>query len=183
MGQLPPGGVERRKKLFVNKRMQSRLIGLIAAFVIIAAMLFFLFEYFGVERGAETQKTALGLLIRLLLVLILALIAVVYFGIQFSQRIAGPIYAFGRNLGYIYQGNYTQELKLRKNDEFQNLAGIFNQTLGSLKNRIQEDIVFSDKLINEIQSLEEINSQTKEYLINLIKEYRDSKEQFVVKRS
>jgi methyl-accepting chemotaxis protein len=172
MAEQPAGGELRRKKLFINRELQGRLIGVISLFVVAAGILMVIWEFFG------GPKEGLQLLVRLLLVLILVLIGVVYVGIRFSHRIAGPIYAFGRQLMDIYRGDYTRDLKFRRGDEFQNVAGIFNQTMGVLRERAQEDIAFAEK-IHGLIGASSMDAPSKEALAMAIKEYRAKKERHI----
>jgi len=180
MAETPPGGINRRKRLFVNKRVQGRMIGMIAIFVTLAIFIFFIAQIvFMPQAEGPGSKRIVVLFVHLLLILILALIGVVYVGLRFSQKIAGPIYAFGRNLSFVYRGDYTKSLALRKTDEFQNLANAFNKTLEALRGRVQDDIRFLDKLAQEIGRLPDDCSTSKINMLNSINELKEAKAQLI----
>jgi len=169
--------VDRRRKLLVDRSAQGHILRLLTVLVLVAMLAFIGIALFG--HGAEPNSVKL--LVWLLLATILILIGVVYFGLRFSNKIVGPIYAFGRNLKSVQQGDYTGELHLRHGDEFQNLAGVFNLTVESLRQRINDDIDFCDRLVADLDGLVVQNQQAKDALVRMIKEQRTAKERFVVK--
>ena len=172
------GNVNRRKKLLVDRPVQFHFIRLLA-FVVLAVMVAFII----VERGGG-HGPGIGpvqMLVTLLLATILILIGVIYFGLRFSNKIVGPIYAFGRNLQQVQQGDYTGELHLRHGDEFQNLSGVFNLTVEALRQRIYDDVAFYNKLIGEVQALGGLDQRAKDELVRLIQEQRAVKERYVTK--
>jgi methyl-accepting chemotaxis protein len=178
MTDQPTGGAERRRKLvIINRALQGRLVGLLALLVVISSA-------FAVIVGAVIgpklgPQNFISLLILLLLITLFVLMGVVYIGLRFSQRIAGPIYHFGRQLTDIFQGDYTRALIFRKNDEFQNLAGAFNHAMASLRDRVQEDISFCDGLAGSIEELTTIEPGKRDDLVRSIKEYRAKKERHI----
>lgn len=178
MSANTPVGSERRKQLLVNKTLQGRMIGIIALFTVVSSVLFVILQMIaGPKQGPQSF---ISLLVNLLLVLILVLIGVVYTGLRFSQRIAGPIHHFGRQLGDIYQGNYTRELKFRKGDEFQNLAGAFNHAMGTLRDRVNDDIAFMDDISHRLETLHG-DAAGVEAIKTSLREYRLKKESHLKK--
>jgi methyl-accepting chemotaxis protein len=173
MADQPMGGTERRKKLFINRALQGRLIALLALFAVLISVLFIILEMTGGARVGP--QSAVSLLVKVVLVLIAVLIGVVYVGLRYSQRIAGPIYHFGRQLTDIVHGDYSNTLHFRKNDEFQNVAVAFNHAMDSLRGRVNEDIDFYKKLIAEIENLSGADSGKKDALIAMLKNYSDKK--------
>jgi len=57
----------------------------------------------------------------------------------FSHFIAGPIYRFQRVLEDIKQGKINIHVKLRKRDEFKEVADGFNQAFSSLRVKLREE--------------------------------------------
>jgi methyl-accepting chemotaxis protein len=169
---------ERRRKLLVDKPTQLHFIRLLA-FIVLAAMVAFVIVTLS-HHGGQVNKP-IQLIVALLLATIMILIGVVYVGLRFSNKIVGPIYAFGRNLKLVQQGNYTGELHLRHGDEFQNLAGVFNLTVEALRQRIHDDLAFLEKLASELEQLGAANPQTKNALALLIQEQRSLKERCITK--
>ena len=102
------------------------------------------------ERGAFLVGDAV---LTLLLVVLAVTFVVIVYGIRFSHRIAGPVYALSRNMSFVKQGRLTAELKLREKDQFQNLAGSFNTMLAVLREREQGDIDVLARLKEDVDQL------------------------------
>jgi len=170
---------ERRKQLLVDKPTQLHFIRLLA-FIVLAAMIAFMIVTWS-HHGGPVNKP-IQLIVALLLATIMILIGVVYVGLRFSNKIVGPIYAFGRNLKFVQQGNYAGDLHLRHGDEFQNLAGVFNLTVEALRQRIHDDLDFLEKLASELDRLDAANpQQAKDAIALLIQEQRSLKERCITK--
>jgi nitrate/nitrite-specific signal transduction histidine kinase len=67
---------------------------------------------------------------------LLVIIQIVLLTIFFSHKVAGPIYRIERQCHGIIDGDYTGEIILRKGDEMQNLAGLFNEVISKTRERI-----------------------------------------------
>ncbi len=70
---------------------------------------------------------------------ILALAVVFALSLIFSHFVAGPIYRFEKTLEAMRDGDLTILVRLRPRDEFKEIANLFNQTLASLRNRLQKE--------------------------------------------
>jgi nitrogen fixation/metabolism regulation signal transduction histidine kinase len=53
-------------------------------------------------------------------------------GIVLTHKIAGPIMVIKRRMADIERGDFGAQIKLRKGDEFKDLADSFNKMLNSL---------------------------------------------------
>ncbi|MBD3320875.1 MAG: hypothetical protein GF350_07270 [Chitinivibrionales bacterium] len=67
----------------------------------------------------------------------LVIIQIVLLTIFFSHRLAGPIYRFEKACHSLIEGNYTKEIRLRKNDEMKNLASLFNDAIRVTRERLR----------------------------------------------
>lgn len=69
------------------------------------------------------------------------LMMAVTFGLAliFSHFIAGPIYRFEKTMEAMRDGDLTVFVRLRKRDEFKEVADVFNQALASLRNRVKKE--------------------------------------------
>jgi nitrate/nitrite-specific signal transduction histidine kinase len=54
----------------------------------------------------------------------------------FSHRLAGPIYRLERVCHDLIEGKYDQQIVLRKGDEMQNLATLFNEAMAKTRERL-----------------------------------------------
>jgi nitrate/nitrite-specific signal transduction histidine kinase len=68
--------------------------------------------------------------------LFLVIIQIVLLTIFFSHKVAGPIYRMECECHEVIDGRYTSEIHLRKGDDLQNLAGLFNTAVGASRQRI-----------------------------------------------
>jgi methyl-accepting chemotaxis protein len=166
----PPGGVERRKRLLVNSAVQGRYVGLIALAVVAAVALF------AVGVAIEGDQTLPALVVRLLVALSLFLAGVVYIGLIFSRRLVGPIYAFARTLAQITRGEYTGALRLRKHDQFTELAEAFNRTLEALRTRAAEDVMLLDELATRIGQAPGLDDEAKRALLARLESAKAAKQ-------
>jgi methyl-accepting chemotaxis protein len=135
----------RRRKYFIDKRFQGKVAGLTAIIVVLvgltAAVLMLLAKP-ATGAGPQAQAEALffKLILLLLVVIAVTVVATIIYSVRFSHRIVGPIFAFSRHLNWIKDGIYIRDLKLRKGDEFQNLARVFNNMQTSLRQRSQATV-------------------------------------------
>ena len=73
--------------------------------------------------------------------------------ILFSHRIAGPIYRFEKTVETLSEGNFSIRLKLRKRDEFHEIADGLNSLALFLENRQFEEQFFRSEcreLLNQL---------------------------------
>jgi nitrogen fixation/metabolism regulation signal transduction histidine kinase len=56
--------------------------------------------------------------------------------IFFSHKLAGPIYRFEKMCHTLIEGNYTDKIYLRRGDEMQNLAQLFNEAIRTSNERL-----------------------------------------------
>lgn len=161
MGQMP--GQERRRKYVVDKRFQVRYIVLIilvlalcvAVGISLATVAFQSLS--SEELGTFERISKVNFLFWLVLLgVLIMLVAVGFYGLRLSHRIAGPVYAFSRHLDLIKRGIYYSDLKLRKKDEFKNLANSFNIALEALRAREREQIESLEEIASTLNNLSKI---------------------------
>ena len=66
----------------------------------------------------------------------LVIIQVVLLTIFFSHKVAGPIYRLERVCHNLINGQYTDQIRLRKGDEMQNLANLLNEAIRLTRERM-----------------------------------------------
>lgn len=90
-------------------------------------------------------------------------------GVIYTQRIAGPIYAFRRKFQDFSRTLNPQKIKLRTHDEFHSLEESFNigmETLGQHLNKLQQSTSRAQQLLMSNQTeeaLKELNNTISEY--------------------
>jgi signal transduction histidine kinase len=72
-------------------------------------------------------------------------------GIFVSHRLAGPIFAIGRKMNDLSQGNFNATLHLRKNDEFQDLKDKFNNLVKSLQNQVKSELIKMNSVLGALK--------------------------------
>ncbi len=69
--------------------------------------------------------------------LLLIIVQIGLLTVFFSHRIAGPIFRLEKACHTIIDGDYTDEIRLRKRDEMKNLAGLFNEMIRKTNQRLK----------------------------------------------
>ncbi len=139
---MSPQEQERRRRYFIDKDFQGKYVALLVVFIIALGVAGILILMVGgrapgvPEAQAELNKA----IIAMVMVILVFCAFTVWYGIRFSHRVVGPVYAVGRHLNWIREGNYTRDLKLRDKDEFRNLALILNSMQSSLRERVRENV-------------------------------------------
>lgn len=172
----------KRRIYFIEKSFQAKFImkfcGLIGLGGILTIGLLYLWA-----RGATTVSivnsrvvvtTAANFILPLLIqtviiVTILIAIATIAVTLFVSHKIAGPLYRFKKIMEAMGEGDFLSQVKIRKGDQLQDLAKIFDNMIA--KNRLKikalkADLgVFNEKLSNISES--EISEHKKAYLREL----------------
>jgi methyl-accepting chemotaxis protein len=149
----------RRRSLLIDKKFQSKFIAVgLATTVALVLGIFILWfsSHTGQPAepagGAPSPTLTPGFVILLIFILVLVIVTVMY-GLRFSHRVVGPIFAFNRHMNWIREGNFTRDLKLREGDEFEHLAETFNAMQSSLRRRTRDDLealMRIQKMIDEL---------------------------------
>ncbi len=104
------------------------------------------------SKNAVYRRTLIGALLFVFGTgIFLVIVQIVLLTIFFSHKLAGPIYRFERVCHEIIGGNYDQKINLRKGDEMQNLAKLFNEAVLMTRQRLEEIKTASDK--TEVDSI------------------------------
>lgn len=160
-------GHERRRRYMVDKRFQIRymiMIILVLALCIAVGISLAAVAFQSVsateELGSLERLSKLNFIFWIILLAVLVLlVAVGFYGLRLSHRVAGPVYAFSRHLDFIRRGVYYNDLKLRKRDEFKNLANSFNATLEALRTREKESIASLEEIVSILDNLSKLLAQ------------------------
>lgn len=144
----------RRRQYLIKRDFQFRYIGMLIGITCMVCLIFILASKYYInlninpliESGlisspivAELVRIEKHFLNKNLLTVFLALIGTLsILGIFITHRIAGPIYAIERRMKQIAQeGILPTGFRIRRTDEFQELAEAFNEMIASLEKQIQ----------------------------------------------
>lgn len=138
------------KNLWLNPAFQGRYIFWVTItgvlLVSINAATFYLFtrENYAIlvdlspmtnEAKAQLYKELWQIIGYLLGGSFLFLIIVFFVGLFFSHRVAGPLYHFKRVFSEIKNGNTQARIRLRPNDQFKDVAAVFNEMMDKLQGK------------------------------------------------
>lgn len=155
----------RRRKYFIDSRVQGKIIGLAIAlilFIAAAGILPMLLLGAGPEDSEEARKISqlfANIIIILIAIVVVAMFATIAYGVRLTHRIVGPIYAFSRHFGWLKEGIYSRDLKLRQKDEFKSLANVFNIMQAALRHRTQQTVETCNKVEVNLDELSQLLSE------------------------
>lgn len=158
-----------RTRYLIHPKFQLAFSGLLVLIALISAVLVGIVIYqliyantlLFVKYNLHTDPDFLALLAKERKVILVAWIgsflsvAILLFiaGIFLSHKMAGPLYAFKRELQKLQNGDFTAYLELRKKDEFKELKIPFNQWVESLQKMTEQDIEKLSPLIKDVASI------------------------------
>lgn len=97
------------------------------------------------ELGPIFASVNQALAIRLPFLVIIAGVISIFL----SHRIAGPVYKIKQSAKIFAQGDLSTRIKLRKGDELQCLANIFNR----MAENLEKDVITSQRILNRFNSV------------------------------
>jgi nitrogen fixation/metabolism regulation signal transduction histidine kinase len=99
------------------------------------------------------NKSANAIIASLMYILLpgffLAIIELVFLTIFFSHKIAGPVFRIELACKRVIDGDYGEEIHLRRGDKMGNLASLFNEMTKITKNRMNEALELQDETKKE----------------------------------
>lgn len=141
----------RRRIYFIEKPFQAKFIlkfcGLVGAGGILTIILLYLWAKGTTTVAIVNSRVAVNTTADFLLPLfiqtvaittVLVAIATVFVTLFISHKIAGQLYRFKRIMEALGDGNFLNEVRIRRNDQLQDLAKIFDQMIAKNRSRIQE---------------------------------------------
>ena len=166
----------RRKQYFISLRFQLKYIAYILLFLYIGAAIAGYTVYYTTwvmlgEKLANVYPR--GRLIYIFHDANVALILRLFFitplfiliGTLLSHRIAGPVYRIGKYAESTMQGDLSEDLYLRKNDELKDLAGKMTELCRDLRDKKEK----RGKTVSEVAGFLETN-RVDQKVINGVKE-------------
>ena len=129
-----------RKQYMIKKGFQLRFMTTIIIAMVLIALVTGLTIYYAVMQTLTTQFHGENLALvkyaityRLFLRSILLILAIAIISVFLSHRIAGPIYKFEQTIKECASGKNVNEIKLRRGDEFYELASAINNLIQAKK--------------------------------------------------
>jgi len=178
--------MSRRKVYLIEKKFQFKLmlrilfivllvVGFTTANILVTGYYFFnkhypekIDEYFKVFKTYALNKFKLNLFI----LIIINILVILGLSLLISHQIAGPVYRIKKELKEIGEGDLTKKLKLRKNDDLQDLVEVINDMVRTLQKRL-------DLLASNVDKLEqEMQNKNHEELSKHIQEIREILKKF-----
>jgi methyl-accepting chemotaxis protein len=182
----------KRRNYFVNKAFQSEFILKFCGLVVIGSTVFgiilYLFSKHTLTTSFENSRLVIkstadylfpGLLFGGLIVAIFTALAASVVVMLMTHRIAGPMYRFEKYINEIGSGRLYSDLKIRKKDQFQNMAGSLNRMTQDLKLGLVEVNEVSEKLDKLIGQLSDSSSREillKEDIKRIVNELKKDKQ-------
>jgi len=129
-----------RRQYIVKKGFQIRYMIIIIAAMLLIALITGLSIYSAVMQTLITQFHGENLALikqaityKLFIRSLLLVFAIAILSVFISHRTAGPIYKFEQIIRSLAQGKEVQEIKLRKRDEYYELASAINTLIQTKK--------------------------------------------------
>ena len=125
-----------RRQYMVKKGFQLRFMTTIIIAMLLIALVTGLSIYYAVMQTLTTQFHGENLALikhaityKLFVRSLLLIFAIAILSVFISHRTAGPIYKFEQIIQALVKGKDVQEIKLRKRDEFYELASAINKLI------------------------------------------------------
>jgi len=130
-----------RRKFMVQRGFQLRFMAVILIAMVLIALVTGLSIYSAVMQtlvnqfhGESLALIKYAITAKLFVRSLLLIFAIAVISVFISHRIAGPIYKFERIIAALAAGEKAEEIKLRRRDEFYELARAINNLIKREKN-------------------------------------------------
>jgi methyl-accepting chemotaxis protein len=172
----------KRRKYFINKRYQGRLLAISLLFVLAGCLLFIvIFGTFfsdvstitytdnNIQLSQAPAELLKNIVVQNWLIIGLVILAVIILTTVLSHRVAGPMYRFERTLELMQQGYLNYTIHLRDNDEGKELASRineFNYQLSQTLRTVATSSTAISSLVEQVQQLD-LEEEKKDELASL----------------
>lgn len=157
----------RRKQYFVARKFQLKYIGLILLLVALTGLMCSYVIYYTMMLTLGDKLANVypqGRLIsivnmvnwRILLSIVLVAPLVIAIGVFASHKIAGPVFRIEKFLGAMSEGNFSEPIVLRRNDELISLANGINKVVDSMKVTIKKERSHLASITSSMENLRKI---------------------------
>jgi len=179
----------KRRKFFIDKKLQTKYIVLTILLLVIYTFLFvaiLIFPYIvpltfdaPIEEQAEAARMLLTLHKSIWPALGIVILIMSSVSIFITHKVAGPVYRFKKALAEISSGNLDISIKLRDKDDLKDLAEEFNLVTSDLRGLVttlREDDETMSSCISELEDKIKSNQISNETGQELIKKMQARKE-------
>lgn len=135
----------KRKSVLVENKLQLKYVLLVFLVIVLTALTIGISNVYIIKSvnhlypGSSDLQTIISKLNQMMIGQVIVLIVLgVSISMLISHKVAGPIYRFRKSMVIVSQGNYSYRINLRKHDDMQDLAQLFNQVVTKLE---QKDIL------------------------------------------
>ncbi|NTV29254.1 MAG: methyl-accepting chemotaxis protein [Candidatus Omnitrophica bacterium] len=169
MNQAPAKGY-RRRNYYIDKDFQTKfvlrfcaLVGGGAVLIILGlCILTRLSTTVSIVKSRVVVMTTADFLFPLLVqTVVIVTIAVgiltAIFTLLVSHKIAGPLYRFKQSFRELSQGNFSSQVRLRKDDQLHEVATEFNQMINAVRNQVHEANLATQAIKKELDEIGEFN--------------------------
>lgn len=158
-----PEGTVRRRRVVILPRLQYKFAVLIGGALLVLAAFFEWDIYFTMKQMLpkvffieEIRNDLINFHMILAAKALVFTILVAAAAIYFSHRIAGPIYRLEKDiLHMVAEADLTQQFRLRKNDELQELADALNSMVANLRAKLLADEQYQERIREGLQTIQE----------------------------
>ena len=179
----------RRKRYFLSKSMQPRLLlgfaALVLILVVIAGGLFYVLanrelsaEYY--KAHSTLRYVMQNLLPWLLLVNLAGILVVLFLAIFYTHRIAGPAYRIQQDLGKIGQGILTTRVKTRRKDQLKGLESEVNRVAQEFEQgilQVKESLLKLESSLADLEKATSTGEASTDRLQQMVRQIRSCHEE------
>jgi methyl-accepting chemotaxis protein len=177
----------KRKNIFIDKQFQAQFILKFCTLVAIGGLLTIAILYFWAGKSTtvsvvnsrvavrSTADFLLPLLIQtVLIVLVIVGFATILVTLFVSHKIAGPLYRLKKAMQNLEEGNLVEDFRIRRNDQLQNIAETFNNTIKKIREVIKNLKTNIPHLKEKLDSIQEHElSEQKRAILSELKRISD----------
>ena len=168
---LPASASIQRRQLYINKEFQFRFIFKFVLILVLGGVISIGLTLLNTNDSLTTtymnsklviQSTSLAIMpsviyTTLITTVVIGLV-VIMVTLLVSHKIAGPMYRFDKDIKRIANGDLKFRIRIRKGDQFQEMALSLNTMIESLAGRISAVIKNADDLAEENESVAKVRN-------------------------
>ena len=160
----------RRRNYYIDKDFQIKFVMKFCALVAGGAGLTILMLYLLTQLSTTvsivksrvvvmtTADFLLPLLAQTVVIVTVAVgITTAIFTLIVSHKIAGPLYRFKQTFKELEQGNFSNQIRLRKDDQLHEVAVEFNHMINAVRNQIHEANRATEAIKHDLDDIGEFN--------------------------